>query len=198
MNNRHPWQLKKSKSWGPFQSYQLNSTVNTAHLAHFQGKLADLAEIGSTVQLVALKRPPGSWFFQLSWVPIIQFSLFPLRPMPPNLLDLIKFSQAVCLGFLTLSLIVVGPIGVIWMSLLGLETGKIKQRITNFYTVTSIKFGYEDRVASNLKWKIFFFKFCGLLRISELYMQTRAMDTQCKFFFFKYPKYFCQLGKQTE
>ena len=45
------------------------------------------------------------------------------------------------------------------MSLLGLETGKIKQRITNFYTVTSIKFGYEDRVASNLKWKIFFSNF---------------------------------------
>ena len=64
-----------------------------------------------------------------------------------------------CLGFLTLSLIVVGPIGVIWMSLLGLETGKIKQRITNFYTVTSIKFEYEDRVASNLKWKIFFSNF---------------------------------------
>ena len=28
----HPWQLKKSKSWGPFWSYQLNSTANPAHL----------------------------------------------------------------------------------------------------------------------------------------------------------------------
>ena len=27
MNNRHPWPLKKSKSWGPFCSYQLNSTA---------------------------------------------------------------------------------------------------------------------------------------------------------------------------
>ena len=31
----HPWQLKKSKYWGPFWSYQLNSTANSAHLAHF-------------------------------------------------------------------------------------------------------------------------------------------------------------------
>ena len=33
MNNRHPWKLKKSKSWGLFWSYQLNSTANSAHLA---------------------------------------------------------------------------------------------------------------------------------------------------------------------
>jgi hypothetical protein len=26
---------KKSKSWGPFWIYQLNSTANSAHLAHF-------------------------------------------------------------------------------------------------------------------------------------------------------------------
>ena len=31
----HPWQLKKSKSWGPFWSYQLNSTANQANLAQF-------------------------------------------------------------------------------------------------------------------------------------------------------------------
>ena len=30
--NRHPLQLKKSKSWEPFGSYQLNSTANPAHL----------------------------------------------------------------------------------------------------------------------------------------------------------------------
>ena len=29
---------KKSKSWGLFWSYQLNSTANLAHLAHFPGK----------------------------------------------------------------------------------------------------------------------------------------------------------------
>ena len=38
MSNRHLWQLKKSKSWGPFWSYQLNSTANSAHLAHFCGE----------------------------------------------------------------------------------------------------------------------------------------------------------------
>jgi hypothetical protein len=32
MNNWHPWQLKKSKSWGPFWSYHLGSTANPAHL----------------------------------------------------------------------------------------------------------------------------------------------------------------------
>ena len=32
MCNRHLWQFKKSKSWGPFWSYQLNSTANPAHL----------------------------------------------------------------------------------------------------------------------------------------------------------------------
>ena len=33
MNNRQPWQLKKSKSWGQFWSYQLNSNANSAHFA---------------------------------------------------------------------------------------------------------------------------------------------------------------------
>ena len=28
INNQQPWQLKKSKSWGPFWSYQLNSTAS--------------------------------------------------------------------------------------------------------------------------------------------------------------------------
>ena len=44
MNNRHLWQLKKSKSLGPFWSYQLNSTANLAHLpqnwAHARAFLA--------------------------------------------------------------------------------------------------------------------------------------------------------------
>ena len=31
INIRHPLQLKKSKSWEPFGSYQLNSTANPAH-----------------------------------------------------------------------------------------------------------------------------------------------------------------------
>ena len=48
---------KKSKSWWLFWNYQLNSTANSAHLAHFRGKWAGLAV------LVAPKRPPGFWFF---------------------------------------------------------------------------------------------------------------------------------------
>jgi hypothetical protein len=36
----HPWQLKKSKSLGPFWSYQLNSTANSAHSAGLLGKWA--------------------------------------------------------------------------------------------------------------------------------------------------------------
>ena len=32
INIRHPLQLKKSKSWEPFMSFQLNSTANQAHL----------------------------------------------------------------------------------------------------------------------------------------------------------------------
>ena len=32
INIRHPLQLKKSKSWEPFGSCQLNSTANPAHL----------------------------------------------------------------------------------------------------------------------------------------------------------------------
>ena len=43
MNNRHPWPLKKSKSWGPFWSYLLNSTANPAHLPQKQAKRAELA-----------------------------------------------------------------------------------------------------------------------------------------------------------
>jgi hypothetical protein len=43
----HPWQLKKSKSWGPFWSYQLNSTANSTHFARFFGKWAELAVLFS-------------------------------------------------------------------------------------------------------------------------------------------------------
>ena len=43
----HPWQLKKSKSWGPFSSYQLNSTANSAHLPRNWAKWADLAALFS-------------------------------------------------------------------------------------------------------------------------------------------------------
>ena len=49
MNNRHPLQLKKSKSWEPFGSYQLNSTANPAHLPQNWAKLAKLAKLAVLV-----------------------------------------------------------------------------------------------------------------------------------------------------
>ena len=47
MYNRHPWPLKKSKSWGPFWSYQPNSMANLANVARFVGKWAGLAVLSS-------------------------------------------------------------------------------------------------------------------------------------------------------
>ena len=47
INIRHPWQLKKSKSWEPFWSYQLNSTANPAHLPQNWAKLAKSAVLFS-------------------------------------------------------------------------------------------------------------------------------------------------------
>ena len=47
MNNRHLWQLKKSKSLGPFWSYQLNSSANPAHLPQKWAKGAELAVLFS-------------------------------------------------------------------------------------------------------------------------------------------------------
>ena len=47
MNNRHPLQLKKSKSWEPFGSYQLNSTANPAHLPLNWARLAKQAVLFS-------------------------------------------------------------------------------------------------------------------------------------------------------
>ena len=38
---------KKSKSWGPFWSYQLDSTANIAHLPKKLAKLAKLAVLFS-------------------------------------------------------------------------------------------------------------------------------------------------------
>ena len=50
MNNRHPWPLKKSKSWGPFWSYQLNSTANAAYPPRKWAKWAKLAVLFSQPQ----------------------------------------------------------------------------------------------------------------------------------------------------
>jgi hypothetical protein len=47
MNNRQPWQLKKSKSLGPFWRYQLDSSANPAHLPQKWAKWAELAVLFS-------------------------------------------------------------------------------------------------------------------------------------------------------
>ena len=47
MNDRHPLQLKKIKSWEPFWSNQLNSTANPAHLPQNWAKLAKSAVLFS-------------------------------------------------------------------------------------------------------------------------------------------------------
>ena len=93
MNNRHPWPLKKSKSWGPFWSYQLNSTANSAYPPRKWAKWAELAVMFSRQPQ---NRPRNFDFFQWPWMPIIHFSLFSMRPVPPNLMDLINHFQAVC------------------------------------------------------------------------------------------------------
>ena len=51
MNNRQPWQLKKSKSWGPFWSYQIDSSTNSAQLG--TSKMGQMGWIGSIVKNVA-------------------------------------------------------------------------------------------------------------------------------------------------
>jgi len=43
----HPWQLKKSKTFEPFGSYQLNNTANSAHFAQVLGEWAKLAVLFS-------------------------------------------------------------------------------------------------------------------------------------------------------
>ena len=43
----HPGELEKWKSWGPFWSYQLNSTANPAHLPQNWAKLAKSAVLFS-------------------------------------------------------------------------------------------------------------------------------------------------------
>ena len=47
MNIQQPWQLKKSKSWGLFWSYQLDSSANPAHLPQKWTKWAELAVLFS-------------------------------------------------------------------------------------------------------------------------------------------------------
>ena len=66
----HPWQLKKSKSWELFWSYQLDSTADLANLAKFWGKRAELAVLLSWLlqndsQDFHFFDCPGCWIFIL-------------------------------------------------------------------------------------------------------------------------------------
>ena len=54
------WQSKNSKSWALFWSYQIKSTANSAHFAHFLGKWDELAVLFSWV---APKWPQNFDFF---------------------------------------------------------------------------------------------------------------------------------------
>jgi hypothetical protein len=65
MNYRHTWQLKKSKSWEPFWSYQLNSTanlppINPAHLPQ------NWAELAKSAVLFSSKRAPRILIFSIA------------------------------------------------------------------------------------------------------------------------------------
>jgi hypothetical protein len=63
---------KKSKFWGPFWSYQLNSFANSACSPRKWAKWAELAVLLSW----HLQNGPHNVDFQLPWVPIIHLSLF--------------------------------------------------------------------------------------------------------------------------
>jgi hypothetical protein len=64
MNNQCPWQLKQSKSWGPFWSYHLNST--TYQSSQFPTKMGQMGRIGSAVKLVAIKQGPRTSIFSIA------------------------------------------------------------------------------------------------------------------------------------
>ena len=87
MNNRHPLQLKKSISWEPFWSYQLNSNADFANLAQFWGKWAGLAVLWAG----GSKTASGIFIFQLSWVLNIYLMWNPLRTMPEHFWHLIFY-----------------------------------------------------------------------------------------------------------
>ena len=80
--------------FGKFYYVQKNRTANSAHLDHFTVNWLNwqccLAGSFKT-------SPKFLIFFQLPWMPIIHLSLFPLSIECPNLLGIMKFSQAVCI-----------------------------------------------------------------------------------------------------
>ena len=79
MNICHPGQLEKRKSWGPFLSYQLNSTANPAHLpwkwakwAHWQCCLAGSSKTAPRILIFSIAMG-ADYLFEVKnieiWVP---------------------------------------------------------------------------------------------------------------------------------
>ena len=86
MNNRHPWQLKKSKFLEPFWSYQLYSTVSLDNLAQFWGRWAGLAVLLAGSSKTA---PRIFLFFQLSWVQNIYLMWNSMLLIPSHFLGIL-------------------------------------------------------------------------------------------------------------
>ena len=102
MKVRHARKLKKSKSRGPFWSYQLNSKANSAHLNWHIFSVNELYWL-CCLASSSKSAPRILIFFQLPRVRIIHLSLIPLRPKPPCL-DIIFYLQVGCEPWSTNSL----------------------------------------------------------------------------------------------
>ena len=75
MNNQHPWQLKKIKFWGPFWSYELNSTANSVYSPQKWAKCTELAVLfswqlqnGSTILIFSIAMGADYSFELISFV----------------------------------------------------------------------------------------------------------------------------------
>ena len=74
----HHWQLKKSKSWGPFLGHQLNSTANSAHIPrkwnglNWQCCLASSSKTATKILIFSIAsgdKPSFLLKFIVHWVP---------------------------------------------------------------------------------------------------------------------------------
>ena len=83
INIRHPLQLKKSKSWELFRSYQLNSAANPAHLPQNLDKLAKSA--------VPLLHLPSHFLGLLRHVLLIGKVFHSILPCIADLIEVHKF-----------------------------------------------------------------------------------------------------------
>ena len=81
MNNWYPRPLKKSKSWGPLWSYQLNCNAN---LAYSPQKWFKWAELQFYLAGTYLQNGPKILIFSTA----MSANYFHMRLIPPNLCDL--------------------------------------------------------------------------------------------------------------